>query len=207
LITLEKTYDKYTYYRIEFSQKSDDLERVEAFCDALGIEKMYIRSVKKENGSVQKYIQIIAGRKDRKEGMAYDLINLGMEYTWSNEAGHRVKIPNFKKVVNECSKYDKDKLLAAFILGYYDGDGTLDSDKYCAIFSSHKPFLVDIKTELGLKNSILKIGSRETSFPDGSTAESTIYRLRIDLNYFQKMLGSYENTMQRKRPPKYRKTN
>jgi hypothetical protein len=109
-------------------------------------------------------------------------------------------IGNQKSKNIELPKLSKRDLYLAFLLGYYDGDGKMGTTQ---IASGSKNFLEQIKSYFKLKNKIrLQISNYfdpiKNRFVKGST-----YILYLGPDLFNEMLANYQNSLKRKRIPKY----
>ena len=97
----------------------------------------------------------------------------------------------------------------AFILGFYDGDGTLDkrgNQMSARIYSSNKKFLDQVKEVFEIENDVLNnTKPGEISYIFGEPVVSRgYYLLTLGVKVFTGMLRSFSDSMQRKRPKKYR---
>lgn len=96
------------------------------------------------------------------------------------------------------------KCALAWLLGYYDGDGTYRGGKGTAIYSSNKFFLETVKKYFNIKNRILTVAKPAESVDVlGSIAVKTkgLYSLQIGENLFDSFIDSYRFSLKRKRPP------
>jgi len=92
----------------------------------------------------------------------------------------------------------------AWLLGYYDGDGTYRGGKGAVIYSSNKNFLKTIKKFFYIKNKILTVTKpAKTVDVLGSIAAKTkgLYSLQIGESLFDSFINSYMFSLKRKRPP------
>ena len=94
----------------------------------------------------------------------------------------------------------------AWLLGFYDTDGSYSSFNYGVLYSHSKKYLNDIKSLFEIKADI------DTLVEPGTVAEilgreyvsKGMFGLRISSkDVFVKMMNSYEASLQRKRPPIY----
>lgn len=180
------------YYLIGLNQKNKDRERIEKFCETIGINLRNIRSHKDQGLN---YISFKVGKMGRKEpNMAKDLKKLGIEYEYNNIIGKRVKKPNMTKFIEAIkSRPNYDELLATFVLGFYDGDGHLHTKRYPILTSAQRWFLEDLKSYTGITN---KVGSKKCKKE---------YWLTINSEFAEKMFKTSINSMKRKIPDKFKK--
>jgi len=90
------------------------------------------------------------------------------------------------------------KKAIAWLLGYFDGDGTVSRKKsnfYPIISASSKKFMESIKSLFQIKYKITQ-GVNETT-----------WKLYLGLELYKKMMLTYKDSMQRKRHPDYRDPN
>ena len=94
------------------------------------------------------------------------------------------------------------KTAVIWLLGIYDGDGTLLQGSYGKIYCASKNFLKDIKKVFELKNNI-----REKESPgqivnvfDKILISKGYYSIVIDVELFRKMISFYPDSLERKRP-------
>ena len=128
---------------------------------------------------------------------------------------NRVKIPESVRSVLIKSKEDAKELginwfetysgkcALAWLLGYYDGDGTYRGGKGAVIYSSNKNFLETVKKCFNIKNKILTV-TKPAEGVDvlGSYTAKTkgLYSLQIGENLFDSFIDSYKFSLERKRP-------
>ncbi len=95
------------------------------------------------------------------------------------------------------------KVALAFLLGFYDGDGTYRGSRSTRIFAISKPFLEHIKELFEIKNKILtaKAPGEEAWAFDRKYISKGFYSLALGPKLFDMMMSSYKDSMRRKRPP------
>jgi hypothetical protein len=192
------------YFRIGLGQKSGDRERVVAFCKALGLNTKLIKDFKiyNDEGNVYHYseIRFSAGNVEWERSMAKHLINWGIYYDIVGENRKRVKMPIFPDLKEE-------KLMLAFLLGFYDGDGSLR--KYASpqgkinvspqICSANRDFLEKIRKYYEIKNTVLRNKKEKFDDETGKIKVLKLYGLTLGPRLFQKMMLIMKNSMERKR--------
>lgn len=192
------------YYRIGFGQKSEDRERVFEFCKALGLKTNYIEDLKilDEEGNIYYYsrIRFLAGNVEWEESMAKHLISWGMHYFFSEKVGKRVKTPILPDLRDE-------RLMLAFLLGLFDGDGSLrlytspNGNTYVSphICSANKNFLEEIQIYYNTKNIVFQKSQEKIDYETGKTKILTLYGLTLGTELYQNMILIMKNSMGRKR--------
>jgi len=174
------------YYYMGLKFKSEDTLLLLHLCEALGLnpEKISIYvNVNKKTGS-RSMVSIVSwgGQK-----MAEDLISLGMGYIYDLDKGERRKNP----VLPQLRSYD---LMLAFLLGYFDGDGTICFKRSSLtgvgspkIYSSSERFLEQVKSYFKIKID-----------PNPTTTEN-VYELALPTSLYAEMLKNYSLSLKRKR--------
>lgn len=192
------------YYRIGFGQKSEDRERVFEFCKALGLNTSYIEDIKilDEEGKNYKFsrIRFLAGNVKCEESMAKHLICWGMHYSLSEKIGKRVKIPILPDLRDE-------SLMLAFLLGLFDGDGSLrpftspNGNTYISphICSANKDFLEEIQMYYCTKNIVFQNYQIKIDYETGKIKILILYGLTLGKELYQNMMSVMQNSMERKR--------
>lgn len=203
-IAIDKKNSGY-YYRIGFGQKTNDRERILAFCMEIGLDENYIHDYKiDKDGKIYYYseIRFSVGKIEWNNTMAQDLIKLGMEYIFIKSKNKRIKKP-FLPVLKEA------KLMLAFLLGFYDGDGCLRfytslngrvsiSPQIC---SSNKDFLEEIRKCFGIQNHIYSIKKKKIEYESGEIKIIRMYYLTLGHKLFYKLMSIMNDSMNRKRIP------
>ncbi len=94
------------------------------------------------------------------------------------------------------------KVALAFLLGFYDGDGTYKGDRQARIYVSSKDFLEHIKKLFKIKNKIITaVAPGEDIWVfDQKYISKGVYSLALGPKLFDMMMNSYEYSMERKRP-------
>ncbi len=157
------------YYRLGVGCEASDLKILKKFAQAINFNLVKIKP------TIEKYLT-----KDGEEHTfrRIRLINnefcehlISRGFIVGNEKSKNIRLP----------KFNNRDLLLAFLLGYYDGDGTMGRSR---ITSGSKKFLEDILKSpfLNLKN---KIVSNEN--------------ISLGANLMREMVKNYGNSLQRKR--------
>jgi hypothetical protein len=147
-----------------------DEETIDRFCDALGLDKD--RKFYRGDGTVG----IVFGCKK----MSADLMRQGVSIR--------------KSKIIECPELVSRELELAFLLGFYDGDGTQNKT---TISTGSKLFLDEVKNRFDLRY-IIKETSGEFVICGKSTV-ATGYRMNLGPELFNEMMHNYTNSMTRKR--------
>jgi len=184
------------YYRMGIGLSTTDKNIIVRFCSAVGLNsnKINDRYVGSDFSSKKYQISIIRwGDQD----FAEDLMSLGMEYEYDEQKGRRVKTPNLPNL-------EKRDLMLAFLLGFYDGDGTLGFNKDTgriqpSLASSNKNFLLQIKHYFRLKGKISSRVIETYNLRKKTIVEIRANALNINVKLFEEMLKNYRNSMERKK--------
>ena len=190
-----------SFYRIGLALKVEDKNIVENFGEAIGLSEDNINiksSFDKRTGKKYKmaYLYFGAGSTTIKSGMANDLINLGMAYSMNRDTGRRYKVP-ILPIFCDNKGYKERNLMLAFLLGYYDGDGTLKANKYPIIYSSNKEFLEAISRNFDLG----AVSEAKREILDSETNEikkKFLYSLSLSQELFKEMMKLKLDSMDRK---------
>jgi hypothetical protein len=159
-ITLDKRKKDSKRFKLEINKKDEIL--LDNFASAIGFNLKY-KSYREESNTVR----IRLGNKR----FISNLIDNGISFRKSNI----IKFP----------KLDNRKLYLAFLLGYFDGDGTEGTSK---ITSGSKKFLKQIKSHFNIKSTI------HQKFGYGKA-----YDLYLGAKLFNEMLYNYDKSLSRKR--------
>ena len=91
----------------------------------------------------------------------------------------------------------------AWLLGFYDGDGSLALGKYGCLYSASKEFLESVKDVFGITKHHVKVkveGGEEVFVFDNKIISKGYYYLMLDKWLFTAIMQSYHNSLKRKRP-------
>ncbi|MHA1255379.1 MAG: LAGLIDADG family homing endonuclease [Promethearchaeota archaeon] len=184
------------YYRMGIGLSTKDKNVLVRFCNSIGLNQDYIKDRLSGSDFSEKKYPISMIRWGDQE-FAKDLINLGVEYEYSQTKRRRVKIPKMPSL-------DSRELMLAFLLGFYDGDGTLGFNKSTEriqpnLACSNKKFLLDIKNYFDIRN---KISSREIenySIKKDKIVKTQASSLNIGTKLFEELLKNYSHSMNRKK--------
>ncbi|MHA1439932.1 MAG: LAGLIDADG family homing endonuclease [Promethearchaeota archaeon] len=184
------------FYRMGIGIHEKDKSLLIKFCRDIGLNPDYIttRLVRCSYTGTRSPISEIrwGGQK-----FANDLINLGIKYTYDVEKGRRVKIMEFPTLKNH-------KLMLAFLLGFYDGDGSLgysskDETIYPTIISTNKEFLLRIRTNFNISYDIAEQTNERYNMETEEIEIYTIFRLYLGNELFLEMMQNYQDSLKRKR--------
>lgn len=189
-----------TSYRISLSLKVEDKAVIERFAEAIGLNKSRVLERDSKDQRTGKtfrmaYLQFGVGSTSIKTSMAHDLKNLGITYK-RNNINKRVKVPILPVFCNK-EGYVNQRLMLAFLLGYFDGDGTLKESFSGEIYSNNFNFFTAIKEVYDL-GKISK--SRRISFDPASNTHKirSLYSLFLNKKIFKEMMGLNLISMERK---------
>ncbi len=95
--------------------------------------------------------------------------------------------------------------MLAFLLGFYDGDGSLEIVSECRILSrsasSNTEFLESIKNYFGIKYKISPFTLKKYSYSKKKMIKIKCNRLELGELLFKEMLEIYPFSLERKRIP------
>jgi len=191
-IAKRKKNGKYIY-RTGIAVNIKDKYIVKRFCDDIGGNPAFIKTEKIKSIS-GKYANLVRFRFVNNKFAKY-LIQHGC-YSGKGKA-KRIKLP----VLGLSNTENQHKLYLAFLLGFYDGDGTLLNNSQARIYSSSKKFLQEIKDYFHFKTTI---NYQETEIYDPNrkiTFLSRVYVLTIPKSVFKTMMLNYHKSLLRKRIP------
>lgn len=192
------------YYRVGFCQAQKDNERVYKFVRALGLNIKFIKNVKKECALVSSrkkskitIITFYSGNVTEKESIANDLINLGMRYNFDAKKNMRKKNPELIDLKN----FD---FMLAYLLGLYDGDGTLAYNKQDgrispSIASSNIGFLKQIKHYFSISCQLQKSITIRYDYKRNRDIRGDCYKLCLGQELFKQLMSLKVDSLKRKR--------
>ncbi|MBA7571573.1 hypothetical protein ES708_13338 [subsurface metagenome] len=199
------------YFSIYIELTKKDKKTLEKFAQAVGfpLDRIKIRTryrwYKGElRGYDSAYLKFIC------KPMAQDIDDLGFQ---SSKAEQKF-VPDYviqalKKAKKIAKQTNIDwwltihgKVALAFLLGFYDGDGTYKGDRQARIYVSSKDFLEHIKKLFKIKNKIITaVAPGEDIWVfDQKYISKGVYSLALGPKLFDMMMNSYEYSMERKRP-------
>jgi len=142
--------------------------------------------------------------------MAQDIDNLGFQ---SSKADQKFVPDYIVQALKEAKRISKQtnidwwltlpgKVALAFLLGFYDGDGTYRGGRSARIYASSKQFLEHIKELFEIKNKVFKAmePGEETWVLDRKCVSKGFYSLALGPKLYDMMINSYKYSMKRKRP-------
>ncbi|MFX1489232.1 MAG: hypothetical protein ACFFBI_08800 [Promethearchaeota archaeon] len=188
-------------YRIGFALKIEDRAIVEDFTTSIGFtrDKVDIKDFidsKTRKRYKMAYLYFGAGSSSLKYSMANDLIKLGMTYRVNEKTGRRYKNPILPIFCDSKGIIQKN-LMLSFLLGYYDGDGTLKDNKYPIIYSSYSQFLEAISRVFNL-GSLSETKREVIDVDTNEIRERILYSLSLSQSLFKEMMSLNLDSMSRK---------
>lgn len=190
-------------YTVYFSLKLKDRERVYRFAEVVGYDKNNVTErdqFRKFQGRI-----ILSKRAEVRFGcktMYNDILSQG--FTSSHDLDKQIPkfvyyfIAEAKKELIESKKHwwhtDSGKKALVWLLGLYDGDGTLKEKKYGRLISGSEDYLNLIARTFNCKHRAKSKGK-----PTGFSKKESYY-LVLGTDLFEAMLASYKYSMVRKRP-------
>jgi len=199
--------------RIHFELSVKDKDRIVQFMETIGLdgERIELRQrCMKYKGKIIpfKTARIRFSSKD----IASDLENLGFTKFKSGEIGLpqfiRLKIIEAQKEVSITGKDWKvaksGRIAAAFLLGFYDGDGTYMGGRQAKIYSTNKKLLDEVKSVFEIKNNVNSQSKTSPDISEDLSIEDTkshkhLYYLTLGPEIFDAIMKSYNKSMKRKR--------
>ena len=186
------------YFRmgIGLSEKEKDL--LNKFCKAIGLNPKFISTSMEYCSYTDKRTPIVRIRWGDQQ-MAMNLMDLGLNYEFNKMKGRRAKIPKLPLLKNK-------KLMLSFLLGYYDGDGSLGLTTFRnlprvlpSIISSDYTFLLEIKVYFNIKYKIYNHSYEKYDFKQKKVVKTEGYKLLLGIDLFREMLISFRDSLKRKR--------
>jgi len=181
-------------YMIRLELKTSDRERLVEFARVIGFDveriKNRIRCYYDRNGELKKkkssYVQF------KSRGMIKDLLKNELSSSASNRG-----LPSFVWNLNNSN------LALAFLLGFYDGDGSWFGGRSAEIYSSNKEILIQIKQAFEIEYPVRKTKKKVVNDLTGEIIHRAAYRITLGAELFEKMIRNYDGSMERKRPPEF----
>jgi len=163
--------DKGKPYRIGIEIGTKDIWLINRFIGDLGLNSKFLQKIGK---------MVCFSFSNKK--MINDLINVGL--IPGNGKSNKLKLPQL----------ETRELYLAFLLGFFDGDGTQKTSK---ITSGSKIFLEQIKNKFDIEHKIEIV--RSGGPIDGRDVNGVAHRLALGSDLFNEMLDNYKDSLPRKR--------
>lgn len=200
-------------HAISFSQATLDEESVEAFADFIGFDRSRIyynkpSFRKNSKGEIKKYLSTVVSFRSRI--MNKRLQELG----FFSSKDERKSVPDFVKQAIVLAKVEAGrigihwsqteygKIAHAWLLGFFDGDGSHHGGYTAILTAGSKELLLEIKFLFESPNivrTVVEPGTKVMVF-DKLTIATGSYRLTLGPDVFKRILVSYQYSMERKRP-------
>ena len=182
-------------YMIRLELATSDRERLIRFAGAIGFDVERIKDRKRwyydNNGDLKlkksSYIQF------KSKSMVQDLLKNGLSTSASNRG-----LPNFVWNPNNSN------LALAFLLGFYDGDGSWLGGSSAEIYSSNKEILIQIKRAFQIEYPIRTTKKAVIDKLTGKIIHRAAHCLTLGADLYERMMKSYAYSMERKRAPQFR---
>ena len=180
-------------YLIRLELKTSDRDRLVEFARVIGFD------VERIKDRIRWYYNKIGELKEKKSsyvqfksrGMVEDLLKNGFSSSANNRG-----LPDFVWI-------SKEKLALAFLLGFYDGDGSWFGGRSAEIYSSNKELLIQIKQAFKIEYPVRKTKDQVVDDLTGQIIHRAAHRISLGAELFEDMIGSYNGSMERKRPPRF----
>lgn len=197
--------------RIKFELSAKDKDRIVEFIKSIGLDINRIEEYEKiyrYNGELKR--SALARISFSSAEMAQDLLDLGFRKMKNNAQG----IPEFvKSLISRAKSQVKGsklhwatttngKIACAWLLGFYDGDGTYMGGRQARIYNSNKKILDEIKKFYGCENNVNIQTPRDEIIESEIQTKKPLYYLTLGPEVFEAMIFSYDQSMLRKRPDK-----
>ncbi len=190
-----------------------DKDRLEQFAEAVGFPLNRITFRTRYNwykGKLKGYKSALLGFICKP--MAKDIDDLGFQSSKAEQKfvpDYVVQALKKAKKTSEQANIDwwltiPGKVALAFLLGFYDGDGSYIGGRSAIIYASSEQFMEHIKGLFEIKNDVYTVvfpGEDAWAFNRKYTSKG-MYSLTLGPELFDMMMNSYEHSMDRKRPPK-----
>ena len=203
--TIEKTYwfgficadalvkQKYRY-TFKFELSSLDRERLVKLAGLLGYDIERIKDRKRryydDNGKLK--IKEYSCIQFKSKRMIEELLGNGYS---SSAMG--TGLPEIVKKAEE-------DIALAFLLGFFDGDGSWCGGRSAEIYTSNKMFLMEIKKKFKIEYPIRTTKKALIDKYSGEIIHRASHRLTLGANLYEKMMRNYPYSMKRKRAPQFR---
>lgn len=181
-------------YTFKFELNSLDRERLVKLANLIGLDIERIKDRKRiyydsyGRLKIKKYTYI----QFKSKRMIGDLLRNGYSSSIMG-AG----LPEIIKKMDE-------ELALAFLLGFFDGDGTWYGGRSAEIYSSNKVILTDIKKKFKIKYPIRTTKEAVIDKLTGKKIHRAAHRLTLGASLYEKMMKNYAYSMKRKRNPQFR---
>lgn len=180
-------------YLIRLELKTSDRERLVEFARVIGFD------VERIKDRIRWYYNRIGELKEKKSsyvqfksrGMVKDLLKNGFSIS-ANDRGLLYFVWT-----------SKDNLALAFLLGFYDGDGSWFGGRSAEIYSSNKELLIQIKKAFNIEYPVRKTKDQVVDDLTGQIIHRAAHRISLGAELFEEMISSYDGSMARKRPPRF----
>ena len=197
--------------RIKFELSAKDKDRIVEFVDVIGLDIQRIEEyerIYRYKGELKK--SAIARISFSSAEMAQDLLDLGFREMKENVQG----IPEFVISLIRSAKSQvkgsslhwattyNGRIACAWLLGFYDGDGTFLGGRQARVYNSNKKILEDIKEYFSVENNVNAQTPRDKIIDSDIQSKKPMYYLTLGSEVFEAMIFSYDHSMQRKRPNK-----
>jgi len=202
------------HYSISLELSSKDRDRISFFASEVGF------SLDRIGSRVRDYYY-----KGEKKSSKFSLVKFGckpmfndlIEQGFSSSKAERHDLPNFiydlvEKAKNEVKSTRQTKITdwmytpsggiaIAFLLGYFDGDGSVSGCSTGRVYSASKAFLQAIRGLFAIKNMVLTQVEpfAEVLVFNHLTESKGMYSLTLGRDVYDAMMNSFRNSMQRKR--------
>ncbi len=187
-----------------FELKYGDRNRVIAFAKAVGIEPTRVRDrigIYERDGE---FIQF------KKSYLSFSARPFTENFQANGFLDFKAEgiFPQFVKDLIETaleqgehlSDSNEGKIALAFLLGFYDGDGSLDpNSRYARIYNTKKEFLLEVKSLYGIDNDIHMVKKEVFDEQTGKIVHKSVWALGLGSEFLNELMKSHQNSLRRKR--------
>jgi len=182
-ITIKKIKSGKEYYRFGVGCLQDDFILLERFADALGLDIINNQPSKEEYTTSKGETHVLRRIRIINNKFCKNLISHG--FIVGKRKSKNIRLPQFKR----------RELLLAFLLGYYDGDGTMGRSR---ITSSSKKLLADILNSPFL-NIPVSISNSIQFDPVNKKYIIKGDKISLGADLMREMVKNYDKSLPRKR--------
>ncbi len=167
---LNKKGERYLRFRFGLAQnKLENIHSVKKFVKVLGIDMRILKNseIKSKNGKIYQKLGFEISSQFFCRNLNQNGVIIGEKKTYN------IQLPDF----------NKSELNLAFLLGYFDGDGTTGTN---TITSASRAFLKQIKLKFHIPHKLRK-------------TEGKAWRLSLGAELFNELMDNYKYSLPRKR--------
>jgi len=198
-------------YRISFELAEKDKDRLERFAEAVGfpIDRIKFRTrYKWYKGKLKGF------ESARLDFVCKPMVDKIDDIGFQRSKAEQKFVPDYVVQALREAKRTSEKthidwwlnlpgqVALAFLLGFYDGDGTYQGGRQTRIYANSKELLEHIKELFEIKNDVLtaKAPGEDAWAFDRKYISKGFYSLALGPKIYDMMINSHKDSMKRKRP-------